>query len=64
MNKIFKLSLFAFVSFTFAFAEGNMDKKPKKMMYQAVPMEKARIIQDGKTKKILSNLWYDITNVL
>lgn len=51
MNKIFKLSLLAIVSLTFAYAEGNMDKKPKKMMYQAVPMEKATIVQDGKTKK-------------
>jgi len=51
MNKIFKVLVLAIVSLTFAFGAGNMDKKPKKMMYQAVPMEKATIVQDGKTKK-------------
>lgn len=48
MNKFFKFSIIAILSITFAY--GTEAEKPK-MNYQAVPANKATIVQDGETKQ-------------
>lgn len=50
MNKFFKFSIIAILSITFAYGDAAGEKKPK-MNYQAVPMDKATIVQDGETKQ-------------